>query len=315
MTTIPVANPDLSPGSGQSAGRPVAGSIAALGNFDGVHRGHKALLAEARAQAGLLGVATGVVTFEPHPRRFFRPDEPLFVLSPPDVRTDLLIAAGADAVRAIPFDSALAAMEPARFVDEVLIGRLRLGGVVVGEDFAFGKGRAGRFADLRALMAARGARAFAVPAVRDAGGEVISSSRVRAALSAGDIRLANVLLGHRWVVRGEVVHGDKRGRDLGFPTANMVLPPECGLRHGIYAVEALIDGCWRRGAASFGRRPTFDDGAPRLETFVFDFAGDLYGRRIDIAFVGWVRGEERFDSIDALVERMRIDCDIASHMA
>ncbi len=152
---------------------------------------------------------------------------------------------------------------------------------------------------------------LAVAAVTDADGQPVSSSRVRAALEAGDVAEANRLLGHAWLLRAEVVHGDKRGRELGFPTANMVLPPSCRLRHGIYAVAMRIDGAWRPGAASFGRRPTFDDGAPRLETFVFDFAGDLYGRTLDLIVSAWIRGEERFDGIAALTDRMALDCDIA----
>lgn len=293
---------------------PIAGAVAALGNLDGLHRGHKALVARAAAEAQRIGIPAIIATFEPHPRQFFQPDAPHFRLSSRGLRNDMAAALGVSGVAEIPFDRAMAGLTPREFVEKVLVGQLALKGVVVGEDFAFGRGRSGSFADLSSLMLESGGEAFALPPVRDEAGVVVSSSRIRAALREGDIQQANRLLGHRWTTRGKVTHGDKRGRLLGFPTANMTLPPGCGLRHGIYAVEARINDEWRRGAASFGRRPTFDDGAPRLETYVFDFSGDLYDRIIDIAFVGWVRGEERFESVEALVERMRADCEIAARM-
>lgn len=287
---------------------PPRGAVAAIGNFDGVHLGHKALIARAAAEAAARGRPVGVVTFEPHPNRFFRPDSPHFQLTPPDMRAALLCGQGVAGIAELPFDAALAGLEPGEFVERILVDALDLAAVVVGEDFAFGRRRAGRFADLAALMRGRGREAFAVAPVADAQGAVISSSRVRAALADGDVALANALLGHRWSVRAPVAHGDKRGRELGFPTANMLLAPDCGLRNGIYAVRARIGGVWRPGAASFGRRPTFDDGAPRLETFVFDWSGDLYGQVIEVEFVAWIRPELRFDTVEALMRQMTADC-------
>jgi riboflavin kinase/FMN adenylyltransferase len=162
---------------------------------------------------------------------------------------------------------------------------------------------------------AEAGRGLIVPEpVMDGEGAVISSSRIRDALAEGDVALAGALLGHDWQVRGEIVHGDKRGRLLGFPTANMLLRPDNRLRHGIYAVRMRLDGVWRPAVASFGRRPTFDDGAPRLETFVFDFAGDLYGRVVDVAFAGWIRPEMKFDGVDALIAQMQKDAALARAM-
>jgi riboflavin kinase/FMN adenylyltransferase len=290
---------------------PIRGAVLAIGNFDGVHRGHKALLAQARALAAARAAPLAVMTFEPHPRSFFRPDEPVFRLSQPDVRADLLAEAGVAAIAELGFDAAMAQMGADAFVDSLLVDRLGVAGVVVGRDFRFGHRRAGDVALLRERLAPSGAVVAAVEAVRDEGGEVVSSSRIRDALEKGDVAAANALLGHRWRVRAEVAHGDKRGRELGYPTANMLLPSDCRLRHGIYAVAVRIDGAWLPGAASFGRRPTFDNGAPRLETHLLDFAGDLYGRRLEVAFAGFIRGEEKFDDIAALQRQMAQDCEAA----
>ncbi len=283
------------------------GAVVAIGNFDGVHRGHAALAAASREAAQRAGHASAVLTFEPHPRTYFRPEVPLFRLTPEPVKLALLARHGLDGVFVRRFDEALAALSAEAFVERFLSHHLAVSGVVVGHDFHFGRGREGTPARLRELCDARGIGCTIVEAVTF-GDQVVSSSAIRAALESGDIAGANALLGYRWFVRGEVRHGQKRGRTLGYPTANLRLPDECRLRHGIYAVRASLEGgTVHDGVASFGRRPTFDNGAPLLEAFLFGFAGDLYGRDLDVELVGWVRGEERFESAEALVERMHQD--------
>jgi riboflavin kinase/FMN adenylyltransferase len=188
----------------------------------------------------------------------------------------------------------------------LLARELELSGVVIGHDFHFGKGREGNPERMGELCRERGLDCLVAPALID-GSEPVSSSAIRAALEAGDIDTANRLLGYRWFVRAEVRHGDKRGRELGYPTANMRLSDDCRLRHGIYAVRASVNGRPVDGVASFGRRPTFDNGAPLLETHLFDFKGDLYGKALDVEFIGWIRGEERFDWIEALIAQMDRD--------
>ncbi|HEY8565452.1 MAG TPA: bifunctional riboflavin kinase/FAD synthetase [Beijerinckiaceae bacterium] len=286
---------------------PLAGAIVAIGNFDGVHRGHKALLAAAGQAARTAGRPAAVLTFEPHPRSYFRPNVPLFRLTPEAEKLLALERLGLDGAFVRRFDAGLAGLTAEAFVDQLLVTGMQASGVVVGHDFRFGRDRAGTVERLADLCAARGLSCAVLPAVLD-GAEPVSSSRIRAALTAGDVAEANGLLGHRWFVTGEVRHGDKRGRTLGYPTANQRLPETCDLRHGIYAVRVrLADGSLRAGVASFGRRPTFDDGAPRLETFLFDFAGDLYGQDLAVEFAAFIRGEERFDSAEALIARMDED--------
>ncbi|WP_372424048.1 bifunctional riboflavin kinase/FAD synthetase [Salinarimonas chemoclinalis] len=289
------------------------GPVVVIGNFDGVHRGHRTLLADAREKAAARGVGTAVLTFEPHPRAFFSRGEPFFRITPRAEKERVLARVGVDAVHVRAFDAGLAGMSPEAFVDELLVGALDASGVVVGYDFHFGKGRAGTPAVLTRLCAERGIGCDVVPVVEEAGAPV-SSSAIRAALAAGDVARANALLGYRWFVLGEVRHGDKRGRTLGYPTANMALAEGCGLAHGIYAVRLSADGVVRDGVASFGRRPTFDDGAPLLETFVFDFTGDLYGKTVGVEFAGFIRGEERFESAQALIAQMDRDSARAKEM-
>jgi len=282
------------------------GGIVAIGNFDGVHRGHLAVLEPMRAMAEARGVPAMALTFEPHPRTFFRPQTPVFRLTPPPLKAERLAAAGLDGVVEITFDEDFAALSAEDFVDRVLVDRLGVSGAVVGHDFHFGKGRSGSPEVLRALGAKRG---FDVTIVAPAGsGDAIwSASAVRKVLAEGRVQDAADILGHRFCVRGEVVHGEKRGRDLGFPTANMKLPPETELRHGVYAVCATVDGTVYQGAANFGRRPQFDNGAPLLETYLLDAHLDLYGKEMEIEFVAFIRPEARFESVEALVERMHVD--------
>ncbi len=286
-------------------------AVVAIGNFDGVHRGHRALVDTALRLAGETRGPAAVLTFEPHPRTFFAPGKPLFRLAPEAEKLFLLERAGLDGAFVLRFDADLAALSAAAFVNDLLRGRLDVAGVVVGHDFAFGQGREGTPDRLQGLARESGLACAVVPAVTD-GADPVSSSAIRRALEAGEVSRANALLGHRWFVEGEVRHGAKRGRTLGYPTANMRLPDACGLRHGIYAVRmALGDGRAMPGVASFGRRPTFDNGAPLLETFLFGFAGDLYGQVVRVELVAWIRGEERFDSARALVARMDRDAEEA----
>ena len=281
------------------------GAVAAIGNFDGVHRGHKRLIETARSEAAALGRPGAVLTFEPHPRTYFAPQKPFFRLTPEPEKLAILERLGLDGALVRRFDGALAGQTAAEFVGGGLNG-LGLSGVVVGPDFQFGRRREGDAARLIELCREHGLSCTVAPVLARDGARV-SSSAIRAALGGGDVAEANDLLGHRWFVQGPVRHGEKRGRTLGYPTANMRLPNEAELRHGIYAVRGAVDGETHDGVASFGRRPTFDNGAPLLETNLFDFAGDLYGRTLAVEFVAFLRGEERFESAEALVARMDRD--------
>jgi riboflavin kinase/FMN adenylyltransferase len=284
----------------------LSGAVVAIGNFDGVHRGHRAVIAAARNRAQTLGRPAAALTFEPHPRSFFRPHEPLFRLTDESAKLRLFAATGLSGAIVLRFDAALAEPAPESFVNDILLHQLGISGAVVGFDFRFGRNRTGT----PDLLAAEGRRrnftVDVVPAV-EIDGRPISSGVIRAALDAGHIEEANALLGYPWFVRGEVVHGDKRGRELGYPTANIRLDPACGLRHGIYAVRVGVGERRYDGVASFGRRPMFDVGTVLLEVFLFDFAGDLYGRAIDVAFIGWIRHELAFANVEELVRGMDED--------
>jgi len=289
------------------------GAVVAMGNFEGVHRGHRAVIAAAVARARGLGRPAAALTFEPHPRAFFRPDEPLFRLTGEAAKLRLFAATALDGAIVMKFDAALAALDPAAFIERVLIDRFAFAGVAVGFDFHFGKARAGTPAYLEEEGRRLGFHVDVVPALLD-GGRRISSGAVREALAAGRPDDAAELLGYPWFVTGEVVHGDQRGRQLGYPTANLRLDPGCGLRHGIYAVRVEAEGRRYDGVANFGRRPMFDTGVVLLEVFLFDFSGDLYGRTLDVAVIAWVRPEFKFDTVAELVHRMDEDCRIA-HIA
>lgn len=287
-------------------GGPLAGAVVAIGNFDGVHRGHRAVIDAALARARALGRKAAALTFTPHPRRFLRPQETLFQLSSDRDKLRLLAATGLDGAIVMNFDAALAATSAEDFVGHILAGALGIGGAAIGFDFHFGKNRAGSPSFLAEQGAALGFAVDIAPPLEDEG-RPVSSGAVRDALAAGRVVEATELLGAPWFVSGEVIHGDKRGRELGFPTANLKLNPSCGLKHGIYAVRIDVAGKRHDGVASFGRRPMFDDGAPLLEVFLFDFNGDLYGQTIDVAFIGWVRHEQKFNSIEALKRHMTAD--------
>ena len=285
----------------------LAGAWVAIGNFDGLHRGHRAALGLALDRARAAGRPALALTFEPHPRRYFLPDAPTFRLTPEPAKLRLFAAAGLDGAVVMNFNAGLAGRTAQDFIAATLAGWLRIAGVVVGDNFHFGKGRAGNPAMLREEGARLG---FAIEILDRVTwrGKPVSSGAVRAALGKGDIAEANDLLGHNWFIEGEVIRGAARGRELGFPTANVALDPDNGLRHGIYAARVHMDGKMHEAVASFGRRPQFDNGAPLLETMLFDFAGDLYGRTLTVEFAGFIRPEAKFDSVEALKARMDADC-------
>ena len=285
------------------------GGVVAIGNFDGVHRGHQAVLERALAEAVRRDVPALVLSFEPHPRKVFRPDMPLFVLTPPPMKARLLSLLGFAALVEQPFTRDFAALSAEAFVTDVLERTLGITHAVTGFDFHFGKDRQGGPAYLMAAGERHGFGVTLVDAFRDEGAEVVSSSRIRALLCDGQVAEAAGLLGYRFTVESEVVGGQQLGRALGFPTANMRLPAEATLKEGIYAVRfRRADGTLHDGVASFGRRPTVDDnGAPLLETFVFDFSGDLYGETCEVSFFGFLRSEIKFDGLDALVAQMKRD--------
>jgi riboflavin kinase/FMN adenylyltransferase len=289
------------------------GGVVAIGNFDGVHRGHQAVLGRALDEARRRGVPALVLTFEPHPRLFFRPDLPLFILTPEPMKARLIAGLGFDAIVEQRFTADFAALSAEEFITRVLQEGLSTGHVVTGFDFHFGRKRQGGPAYLMESGKRHGFGVTLVDAFRDEGADVISSSRIRDLLAAGEVAEAAGQLGYRYTVAAEIVAGKQLGRTLGFPTANMALPPSTALRHGIYAVRLRrADGTLHDGVASFGRRPTVDtDGAPLLETFVFDFSANLYGETASVSLFGFLRGEVKFDSLEALVLQMKRDEDEA----
>ena len=287
------------------------GAVAALGNFDGFHLGHQTVAGEAIAQAKAAGKPAIIATFDPHPVRFFAPDAPWFRLTTLDQRQRLFEAAGADAMLVFEFDASLANTTAEDFIVDLLVERLGLSGVITGEDFTFGKGRGGNVDVLRDLGAAHGLRATTMGPVKDEGG-VISSSRIRDALKAGDCATAIRLLTRPFTVEGVVQHGDKNGRLLGFPTANIDMAHYLRPRYGIYAVKGrLPDGRVLNGAANLGIRPSFNPPKELLEPHFFDFSEDLYGQTIEVEFHAFIRGEAKFDSMDDLMAQMQADCDQA----
>ena len=285
------------------------GGVVAIGNFDGIHRGHQAVLERALEEARQRDVPALVLTFEPHPRKVFRPDIPLFVLTPPHVKARLIEALGFDGVVERPFTRAFSSQSAEDFVTAILQDQLGISHVVTGFDFHFGKNRQGGPAFLMESGERHGFGVTLVDAFRDEGTEIISSSRIRELLSEGEAAEAAGLLGYRYTVEAEVVGGAQLGRTLGFPTANMRLSSETALKQGIYAVRfRRADGTLHDGVASFGRRPTVGDNlAPLLETFVFDFSGDLYGEIASVSFFGYLRGEVKFEGLDPLVAQMKLD--------
>lgn len=286
----------------------LAGGIVALGNFDGFHLGHQAVVGRAVARARAEGRPALVATFDPHPVRHFRPETPPFRLTTLDQRERLFAAAGVDAMIVFHFDAALASLSAEDFVMLRLFDLLRVKGVVTGEDFTFGKGKRGTVADLAIFGDALGFAAETVAPVM-LEGTAVSSSRIREALRAGDMRGAARLLTRPFAIEGVVQHGDKLGRTIGYPTANLDIGKYLRPAYGIYAVMGrLQDGTMLKGAANLGIRPTFDPPKELLEPHFFDFAGDLYGQTIEVALVDYLRPEAKFDDLDALVRQMDADC-------
>ncbi len=288
------------------------GAVIALGNFDGFHLGHQAVAGEAISWARSEGRPSIVATFDPHPVRLFKPDAPPFRLTTLEQRQELYLAAGATAMLVFHFDRDLAGTTAEDFVNVLLHDRMGAAGVVTGEDFTFGKGRGGNRQVLEELGRAAGIATRAVPPVMD-GGQPVSSSRVRDALQAGDCETASRLLTRPFAIRGVVQHGDKLGRTIGYPTANLPLEGYLRPRYGIYAVtgRVLATGQELNGAANIGVRPTFDPPKELLEPYFFDFDGDLYGQEIEVAFHHFLRPEAKFETLEALQAQMAKDCEAA----
>ncbi|QIG54303.1 bifunctional riboflavin kinase/FAD synthetase [Altererythrobacter sp. BO-6] len=291
------------------------GAVIALGNFDGFHKGHQAVAGEAIRWAHKEGRPSIIATFDPHPVRFFRPDVPPFRLTTLEQRQELYLAAGATAMLVFHFDKELASTSAEDFIAEILVKRFGAHGVVTGGDFTFGQGAKGNVELLRTLGGELGLASRVVDAVEDATG-VVSSSRIREALREGDPETATSLLTRPFAIRGIVEHGDKRGRDLGYPTANLSIDKYLRPRYGIYAVTGriLATGQVLNGAASIGVRPQFTPPKELLEPHFFDFSGDLYGQEIEVAFHHFLRPEAKFDSLDALVVQMDKDCEEARRL-
>ncbi len=292
--------------------QPGAGFIAAIGNFDGVHRGHQYLLDETARFAAAHGARPGVVVFDPHPRIFFRPDDPPFLLTTPEQRDAALRTYGAEEVFCLAFDERMASLSPESFVNDILGRRLGLAGVVVGTEFRFGAKRAGDAKALVKLGEAAGLRVKLIdPLAENLGTEKFGSSQVRAALRDGNVKTAAHMLGRPWAVRGIVREGQKLGRNLGFATANLMLGALIEPRKGVYAVKASTPAGEFNGVANFGRRPTVGAAASLLEAHLFDFEGDLYGAEIEVAFLDFIRDEQRFDGLEALKRQIEEDCRVA----
>ncbi|MBX7533885.1 bifunctional riboflavin kinase/FAD synthetase [Qipengyuania sp. 1XM1-15A] len=291
------------------------GAIIALGNFDGFHLGHQAVAKEAIDWARAEGRPSIIATFDPHPVRFFKPDAAPFRLTTLEQRQELYLAAGATAMLVFHFDGELAGTTAEDFVRVLLAEKLGVKGVVTGGDFTFGKARGGNFEKLVELGKEVGIEARAVDPVMD-GGAPVSSSRVREALREGDPQEAARLLTRPFAIRGVVQHGDKRGREIGYPTANLSIEHYLRPKYGIYAVTGRIlsTGQELKGAANIGVRPQFEPPKELLEPYFFDFSGDLYGQEIEVAFHHFLRGEAKFDNLDDLIAQMEKDCEKARHL-
>jgi len=286
------------------------GAVLAIGNFDGVHRGHQGVLGVAKSIAADEGVRAGAVIFEPHPREFFIPNEPFFRLTPLPVKLELLEALGLDVVFVLPFDKALASLSAEAFAKDVLGEAFGAHHVVVGYDFVYGKGRTGNVETLAASGAEHGYGVAVVDPVQLDGSTVFASSAIRECLSHGRVREAAEQLGYWWRARGSVVHGAGRGQGLGFPTVNFKLLPGQEVCHGIYAMRVHHAGGRHDAAGYVGPRPTFGAGEPAVEAFLFDFSGDLYDQTIEVEFIDFIRPDQAFSSGEALAAQMEKDCEV-----
>jgi len=287
------------------------GAVVAIGNFDGVHKGHQALIGRARAEAQARGAKLAVLAFEPHPQEFFRPRPDSIRLTPLRVKARLLSELGVEALFALPFDAEMAGRSAADFVEEVLLKGLGASGVVVGPDFEFGKGRAGKFSTLEKMGLAQGFSVTCFDMVTT-GNVKISSTRIRDALKAARPEEAASLLGHWWAVEARVEHGDGRGRTMGFPTANMHLGHCLAPAFGVYAVRVTIMDNDRPvgrhdGVANFGIRPMYETKVPLMEAHLFDFDGDLYGKHLLVELISYIRPEAKFDGLPALIAQIGRD--------
>ncbi|MGX9351367.1 bifunctional riboflavin kinase/FAD synthetase [Shimia sp. W99] len=285
------------------------GASAAIGNFDGVHLGHQSVIDIARSAAP--DAPLGIVTFEPHPREFFAPEAPPFRLTSSDTRAHRLEKLGVERLYELPFNATLSSLTPRAFAQDVIADGLGLSHVVIGADFCFGKGRTGTAQDLKAFGAEMGFGVTIAPLIQN-GDAQVSSTSIRNALSEGRPRDAAAMLGHWHRIDGPVIGGDQRGRDLGFPTANMSLDGLHPPKFGVYAVLVdVLEGPHKgsyHGAASVGVRPMFGINKANIETFLFDFSGDLYGTELSVALIDFLRPEENYDSIEALVTQIDKDC-------
>ncbi|HEY4201024.1 MAG TPA: bifunctional riboflavin kinase/FAD synthetase [Devosiaceae bacterium] len=282
------------------------GALVAIGNFDGFHRGHQHVFKALKARAAERGVPAVALTFEPHPRDVFAPQPFMFRLTDGNAKARLAEALELDGIVIMPFTRELSQVEAEDFVSRFLVEALAVSGVIVGADFHFGRGRRGTPEFLREAGVAHGFAVETLDLIGEAEGEPISSSRIRAALSAGDLAVANHLLGYHWFIEGTVVVGDQRGRELGFPTANVATPPGFHLDQGIYAVRARLGDRLIDGVASFGK-PMFNNEQPPFETHLFDFHDDIYGAHLSTALIAHIRGQELFAGLDELMAAMKRD--------
>ncbi len=281
------------------------GAVVAIGSFDGVHRGHQAVVARLKAQAAARNVPAVMLTFEPHPRDVFAPAPFMFRLTPPDIKARLCAALGLDGIVMMPFTRDFSLIEAEDFVSRFLVKALRVSGVVVGADFHFGHNRRGTPDFLRASGDIHGFSVDILDLLPE-GEEPVSSSRIRKSLTEGDVAAANGMLGYHWFFGGEVVKGDQRGRQLGFPTANIATSSTFQLAQGVYAVRARLGEKLLDGVAAYGK-PMFNNELPPFETFLFDFDADIYGRHLEVALIGHIRGQEKFGGLDELIAAMNRD--------
>lgn len=288
------------------------GGVVAIGNFDGFHRGHQHVFAALKARAREQGVPAIVLTFEPHPRDVFAPTPFMFRLTGPDAKARLAEALGLDGLVVMPFDRPFSQIEAEDFVERFLVNALAASGIFVGADFQFGHNRRGNPDFLRRAMRDRGCRVEVLDLIGE-GAEPISSSRIRAALGAGQLDEANALLGYHWFIEGEVVPGDRRGRELGFPTANIASTIGFDLAQGVYAVRGLIKGRLVDGVASYGK-PMFNNQRPPFEPHFFDFDEDIYGEKISVALISHIRGQKVFSGLDELIAAIDADSHAARRL-
>jgi riboflavin kinase/FMN adenylyltransferase len=284
-------------------------AILVIGNFDGVHKGHQALIAHAKEIADARGLPLGALTFEPHPRALLRPDDPPFRITPMAAKMRRIAAQNVDFTVSLPFNWDFASLSPASFIETVLNDFIKPSHIVVGNDFAFGQMRKGSATDLIAA----GYEVTTLEKIEDEGQSEFSSSRIREALHKGDIEAANAMLGWEWEIEGPVVKGDQRGREIGFPTANIPLGEALHPAYGIYATMVQIEGedTWRPAATNIGIRPMFELKIGQIEAHLMDYEGDLYGKILRVKPIKWLRGEAKFESLEALIEQIGKDCEQA----